>query len=1186
MYILTNTYMLLRTCQIDALTACKENEKGIIRMCCGSGKTMVEIELCLQENISCLVAPRNALLKQHILEFKKKVNYKDASNEFEYSFSTKTFELFTINCETDYENYKLSTKKVCFIINNSSLTKLPVTPDILIVDESHTHKMTVFKSKILKNVKRKYFFTATPQDMTDTDFYGPVINTYDYLQALNDKFVTKFKIVPIWKKENFHIELQEKMDQRNLTHCIHFYETVKENDSSHNLALSDVPIKELKNGQKITDQTKNRDTVFKNFKEKGGHLLSCKTISYGIDIPECDSVFLSYVGNSIPDSVQKMMRAIRLNNAKKDKVAYIFVLMDIPEPETFDEELDITSTIKELQQQLVFKISGILKEGLDLDILQDYHPHNIKRTINNLNEEKEELLEELELIGNSSESENEGSSEEDESEGSSVGTDNETQIKDRVKEIDEEIKKLEEDYIVHEETIKKSSFSDFFDDYQLQTWYVNGKIKSKINKLDEQWQTKFEKLKKLNGNMPSPKQNKSLNVWCQNKRSAYKKNKLCDERITLLESLSEWVWEKDLDILWQINFEELKKLNGKMPSKHSKIIEEKLLGSWCSHQRVDYKKNKLCEEKITQLESLQKWQWNVLDESWQIKFEQLKKLNGKMLLRHSKIIEEKLLSSWCSHQRENYKKNKLCEERINLLESLPEWDWDVLEETWQEKYEELKKLNGKMPSKHSKNIEEKNLGIWCNAQRGYYKTGKLSKERINQLESLSEWVWKNDLDEQWQTNFEELKKLNGKMPSLKENKTLNIWCTAQRENYKKNKLCEERINLLESLTEWKWEKDLDELWQIKFEELKKLNGKTPSEKSEENILYNWCNTQRVNYKKNKLCEERINLLESLKEWEWDLDYLWQVNFEKLKKLNGKMPSPKENKKLNSWCSNQRTNYKNNKLSEDRIKQLESLQEWEWISGVPINKKITTQESIKETSEKPTQQRIEKTPQKTVKPKNQTTEETIEDKIKDLSLEEIKALYIKEKLKSSSNYQAPNPVSKDQINKLFSENINRDIEGDIIVLDDIQFNSSKAVNNVIESIKDLVVPNNSKENEEMSNNEIFGNCVKKCSLQELLDTYISNQKPIKAIYADLMGSLSTEIVVLNQIKKCNLTKDCVVGFTISARSNTGANYTNEYAAKLSRNMYERFGNNNLIDKSGVYVYGEKVRMATCVFKINF
>jgi superfamily II DNA or RNA helicase len=65
----------LRTCQLLALNQCKKHNTGIVRMCCGSGKTKIEIKLCMQEKISCLVAPRNALLKQHVNEIKKHVGY-------------------------------------------------------------------------------------------------------------------------------------------------------------------------------------------------------------------------------------------------------------------------------------------------------------------------------------------------------------------------------------------------------------------------------------------------------------------------------------------------------------------------------------------------------------------------------------------------------------------------------------------------------------------------------------------------------------------------------------------------------------------------------------------------------------------------------------------------------------------------------------------------------------------------------------------------------------------------------------------------------------------------------------------------------------------------------------------------------------------------------------------------------
>ena len=34
-------------------------------------------------------------------------------------------------------------------------------------------------------------------------------------------------------------------------------------------------------------------------------------------------------------------------------------------------------------------------------------------------------------------------------------------------------------------------------------------------------------------------------------------------------------------------------------------------------------------------------------------------------------------------------------------------------------------------------------------------------------------------------------------------------------------------------------------------------------------------------------------------------------------------------KIGSWCGDQRQNYKNNKLSEEKIKQLERIPEWYW-----------------------------------------------------------------------------------------------------------------------------------------------------------------------------------------------------------------------------------------------------------------
>ena len=213
-----------------------------------------------------------------------------------------------------------------------------------------------------------------------------------------------------------------------------------------------------------------------------------------------------------------------------------------------------------------------------------------------------------------------------------------------------------------------------------------------------------------------------------------------------------------------------------------------------------------------------------------------------------------------------------------------------------------------------------------------------------------------------------------------------------------------------------------------------------------------------------------------------------------------------------------------------------------------------------------------------KPKKATKSKNYDN----LSREELVKLLEKQQKQSQSEYVAPNPDAKNQINKIFSENISKITNGKIIVLDHTDFKSGNAVISSGCDINRLVVPNNSHY-EEMQQDNIFGKYVKPYSLQELLEEYIESQEPIDGIYADMMGQ---EWDILNQMKKCNLSKNCVVGFTISARTTHKAQFTNSFATKLLNKMVKTFKNSdNLIDEEGVFVYGENCRMATSLFRIK-
>ena len=94
----------------------------------------------------------------------------------------------------------------------------------------------------------------------------------------------------------------------------------------------------------------------------------------------------------------------------------------------------------------------------------------------------------------------------------------------------------------------------------------------------------------------------------------------------------------------------------------------------------------------------------------------------------------------------------------------------------------------------------------------------------------------------------------------------------------------------------------------------------------------WISTQRECYKEGKLSQERINLLNSIGMiWDVSSDF-WFENFNLAKEFfvkNGHLLisqrfETKKGIKLGAWISNQRTHYKEGKLSQERINLLESI----------------------------------------------------------------------------------------------------------------------------------------------------------------------------------------------------------------------------------------------------------------------
>ena len=272
-----------------------------------------------------------------------------------------------------------------------------------------------------------------------------------------------------------------------------------------------------------------------------------------------------------------------------------------------------------------------------------------------------------------------------------------------------------------------------------------------------------------------------------------------------------------LDEMWEIRRQQWISFfseKRKTPSQHSKDPEEKRLATWQNNMRCSYKKQKLAQERIDLLERTDGWRWGDTFtfepnlEQWNFFFSEKRKNPSQ----HSKDPEEKRLASWQSTVRKNYKKQKLAQERIDLLERTDGWRWDRDNfETNLEQWISFFSEKRKNPLRDSKDPEEKRLAKWQTRVRCSYKKQKLAQERIDLLERTDGWRWEEGDTfepnlEQWSSFFSEKRKTPSQSATDPEEKRLAKWQNKVRGNYKKQKLAQERIDLIERTDGWRWKK--------------------------------------------------------------------------------------------------------------------------------------------------------------------------------------------------------------------------------------------------------------------------------------------------------------------------------------------------------------------------------------------
>ena len=309
-----------------------------------------------------------------------------------------------------------------------------------------------------------------------------------------------------------------------------------------------------------------------------------------------------------------------------------------------------------------------------------------------------------------------------------------------------------------------------------------------------------------------------LYMWCCTQRSKYRNKDLCDMKIKRISELKNWKWQIYSENIFYDTFEKLEKWmqenHGKYPSCYAdKNSVERKLYNWCCTQRKEYKNKNLCSEKIGCLSKLANWKWSPdLEKNFYNTFGKLQQWVQlhKMLPKKSGDMVEKNLYVWCSSKKKEYTKNKLSPKYAKSLESISGWTWHFFDDSFDDMFNLLCawiRNTNKMPSQHSKNLEEKKLGLWCNSRKGEFRKNKLAEYKIKMLSEISIWTWFNEdrFEKMYDAVFKWVQ-INNRLPIRYskniEEKKLGDWCANKRFEYSVGKLNDEKINKLLKLKGW------------------------------------------------------------------------------------------------------------------------------------------------------------------------------------------------------------------------------------------------------------------------------------------------------------------------------------------------------------------------------------------------
>lgn len=397
-----------------------------------------------------------------------------------------------------------------------------------------------------------------------------------------------------------------------------------------------------------------------------------------------------------------------------------------------------------------------------------------------------------------------------------------------------------------------------------------------------------------NGDIPKrtmeDKNEQRLAKWCSRQREFYRDNTLSVERIEKVETIPDWTWGRTIATIKKgfaeraIELENWVRFNQKLPGEGSKNSQERTLSNWCSMKRRNYFGKLLSQEEIQKLNSIPFWYWSkdgVFSKTIQelvIWLENQKRWPNK----RSSDKTEKSFGYFVANMKHKKRVGKLNDNQIKQLHSIKGWKWEELD-PFNEMYSKLQEWLTKYqtyPEHKSSDELEKKLYHWVSTKISEKARNLLSIDKIETLQRLPNWTWKEGSYKPRQTfdeiydNLVKWTEIHKRIPRQtcddKNEQFLGSFCSTKRKQHRQGKLSETRETLLSRINGWYWERVDD--FQEMLEKVKAWvdkHGKLPSNKSktnEEKTLGHWCNNKRSRY--THLNPTSIEAIETIPYWYW------------------------------------------------------------------------------------------------------------------------------------------------------------------------------------------------------------------------------------------------------------------------------------------------------------------------------